>query len=52
MKAVDSADIGAAFQLIKSQSLANIQEHYDGSRPVIMVAAATCGKAAGALEAQ
>ncbi len=51
MKAADAIDIDANFQRIKSQSLTNVGEHYDGSRPVIMVGTATCGKAAGALDA-
>jgi NADH-quinone oxidoreductase subunit F len=40
----------SAFQQIKSRALSHWQELYDGTKPVIMIGTATCGKAAGALE--
>jgi len=38
------------FERIRSQALDHVQELYDGTKPVIMVGTATCGRAAGALE--
>jgi NADH-quinone oxidoreductase subunit F len=40
----------SAFQQIKSRALLHWQELYDGTKPVITIGTATCGKAAGALE--
>lgn len=39
----------SAFQQIKTRALSRWQELWDGTKPVIMVSAATCGRAAGAL---
>jgi len=43
-------EANAAFQQIKNDALDHVQRFYDGSKPVIMVGTATCGRAAGALE--
>jgi len=40
----------STFESIRSQALDRVQELYDGTKPVIMVGTATCGRAAGALE--
>jgi NADH-quinone oxidoreductase subunit F len=45
-----SFDSSSAFQEIKEQALSRWKTLWDGSRPVVMVSAATCGRAAGALE--
>jgi len=42
--------IALAFQQIKSQAESHWREFQDGGKPVIMVGAATCGRAAGASE--
>ncbi|MBM3157239.1 MAG: (2Fe-2S) ferredoxin domain-containing protein, partial [Chloroflexi bacterium] len=44
-----SANIAANFNGIKEHALGRWQTLWDGSKPVIMVSAATCGRAAGAL---
>jgi NADH-quinone oxidoreductase subunit F len=45
-----SQNIALNFQNIKDRALSRWQELWDGSKPVIMVSAATCGRSAGALE--
>jgi NADH-quinone oxidoreductase subunit F len=50
VKEAESAAVNTAFQEIKNRALAGWQELWDGSKTVIMVGAATCGRAAGALE--
>ena len=43
-------ETNAVFQKIKKNALDHVQRFYDGSKPVIMVGTATCGRAAGSLE--
>jgi NADH-quinone oxidoreductase subunit F len=50
VKEAESAAVNTAFQEIKDRALAGWQELWDGGKTVIMVGAATCGRAAGALE--
>ena len=50
MKVARLPSIALAFQQIKSQAESHWRELQDGGKPVIMVGAATCGRAAGALE--
>ena len=50
MNIIAKPDIDTAFRRIKSQALANTEKLYDGTKTVIMVGTATCGRAAGALE--
>ena len=50
MKVTEPAVIASAFQEIKSRAQSHWQELYNSSKPVILVGAATCGRAAGALE--
>ncbi|HUV52676.1 MAG TPA: NADH-quinone oxidoreductase subunit F, partial [Dehalococcoidia bacterium] len=45
-----SPDVAAAFKGLKEHALSRWQTLWDGTKPVIMVSAATCGRAAGALE--
>lgn len=45
-----STDAAASFKEIKEHALSRWQTLWDGSKTVIMVSAATCGRAAGALE--
>ena len=45
-----SQGVASTFQNIKERALSRWQELWDGSKPVIMVSAATCGRSAGALE--
>jgi len=40
----------STFERIKRQAVDHVQGLYDGTKPVIMVGTATCGRAAGALE--
>ncbi len=50
MRVAELAIINAAFQELKSQARLQWQEIWDGGKPVILVGAATCGRAAGALD--
>ncbi len=50
MKIADTLDVDSTFQHLRSQALASMRDHLDGTRPIVMVGTATCGKAAGALE--
>ena len=50
MKVARLPSIALAFQQIKSRAESHWRELQDGGKPVIMVGAATCGRAAGALE--
>ena len=50
MKVAEPGVIEAAFQEIKSRAQSRWQELWNSDRPVILVGAATCGRAAGALE--
>ncbi|MBA7685653.1 hypothetical protein ES703_94078 [subsurface metagenome] len=50
MKVAELPTIHLAFQEIKSRAQWHWQELWSSGRPVIMVGAATCGRAAGALE--
>ncbi|MFC1592789.1 NADH-ubiquinone oxidoreductase-F iron-sulfur binding region domain-containing protein [Candidatus Omnitrophota bacterium] len=50
MKVVELPAVTRAFQEIKSRAELYRQELGNGGKPVIMVGAATCGRAAGALE--
>ena len=50
MKITDLQSVLPAFQGIKSRAESQWRELRDGGKPVIMVGAATCGRAAGALE--
>ena len=50
MKIAGVPGTDSAFQQIKSRALSHWQELYDGTKPVIMIGTATCGKAAGALD--
>ncbi len=52
MKEAKSNAVNSTFQEIKDHALAGWQELWDGKKPVIMVGAATCGRAAGALEVE
>ena len=50
MKTAKPQDITSAFQQIKNRAELYRQELQDDGKPLIMVGAATCGRAAGALE--
>lgn len=50
MAVTTSPDIVSAFEKIRSRALARWKDLWDGKKPVVMVSAATCGRAAGALE--
>jgi len=50
VKVTELPAIASTFQEIKSRAQSRWQELYNSSKPVIMVGAATCGRAAGALE--
>jgi len=50
VKLAELQGIASAFEKIKSRAESHWQEQRSGGRPVIMVGAATCGRAAGALE--
>jgi len=50
MRVAELPAIVTAFQEIKNRAEAQWRESWDGNKPVIMVGAATCGRAAGALE--
>jgi len=50
LKVAEPAAIEAAFQEIKSRAQSRWQELWNSNKPVILVGAATCGRAAGALE--
>ncbi len=50
MKATGRQNTASNFREIKSRAESRWRELQDGSKPVIMVGAATCGRAAGALE--
>ena len=50
MKVVHSTTITSAFEEIKSRATSRWQESFDSNQPVILVGAATCGRAAGALD--
>jgi len=50
VKITDLQSVLPAFQGIKSRAESQWRELRDGGKPVIMVGAATCGRAAGALE--
>jgi len=52
VKEAKSNAVNSTFQEIKDHALAGWQELWDGKKPVIMVGAATCGRAAGALEVE
>ena len=50
MKTTDLQSVLPTFQGIKSRAESQWRELLDGGKPVVMVGAATCGRAAGALE--
>lgn len=50
MKTNGSPVIASTFEELKSHAQAHLQKQLKGDRPVIMVGAATCGRAAGAIE--
>ncbi|MFC1901149.1 NADH-ubiquinone oxidoreductase-F iron-sulfur binding region domain-containing protein [Chloroflexota bacterium] len=50
MKAIEPAVIDSAFKEILERAKSRWQEFQDGGKPFILVGAATCGRAAGALE--
>jgi len=50
MKIAEPSAIASAFEDIKSRAESHWRELFDSNKPVIMVSAATCGQAAGALE--
>ena len=50
MKTTKLQNIALTFQEIKSRAESQWQGLHNGDKPVIMVGAATCGRAAGALE--
>ena len=50
MKVVEQTALAAAFQEIKNRAESHWQELWNSGKPVILVGAATCGRAAGALE--
>jgi len=50
VKVAEKTAVAAAFQEIKNRAESHWQELWDSSHPVILVGAATCGRAAGALE--
>ncbi|GAF87785.1 unnamed protein product, partial [marine sediment metagenome] len=50
MKVTELPAIVSAFQEIKSRAQLHWQELWNSSKPAILVGAATCGRAAGALE--
>lgn len=50
MKVVEQTAVAAAFQEIKNRAESHWQELWNSDKPVILVGAATCGLAAGALE--
>ncbi len=50
MKGTEPVTIAAAFQQIKSRAGSSWQELQSSTKPVILVGAATCGRAAGAQE--
>ena len=50
MKVTELPNIASAFREIKDRADSNWRELWDGSKAVIMVGTATCGRAAGGLE--
>ncbi|MGB2800315.1 MAG: NADH-quinone oxidoreductase subunit NuoF [Dehalococcoidia bacterium] len=50
MKVTELPNIASAFREIKDRADSNWRELWDGSKAVIMVGTATCGRAAGAIE--
>ena len=50
MKVAGRQSVVSTFQEIRSRAQSQWREFSDGGKPVIMVGAATCGRAAGALE--
>jgi len=50
VKTAEPPTVVSAFQRIKQQAESHWQEAWSRSKPVIMVGAATCGRAAGAME--
>jgi len=50
VKVAEKTAVATAFQEIKSRAESHWQELWDSGNPVILVGAATCGRAAGALE--
>ncbi len=50
MKAAALPTIASTFQEIENRAASRWQELWDGTKPVILVGTATCGRAAGALE--
>ncbi len=50
MKTAKSTSVASTFQEIKSRALTHWQEQWNSNQPVILVGAATCGRAAAALE--
>ncbi len=50
MKVVELPTVAGAFQEMKSRAALRWRELWDNGKPVIMVGAATCGRAAGALK--
>ncbi len=52
MSKADAEAINSAFSELRDKALAGWNEVWNGGNPVILVGAATCGRAAGALEVQ